>query len=142
MSELNQHARSSDLLDYSCKGVVTTMALVDDLAIYNTQKPFWVDIDPGWRLFVSDYIDLIRANAKRYNVSAEVAESYYQDTTGLIRHIDPSIDGRRAWMARLISGYKSDIDYVAPGIFYIPTEEYVSTLYNKYQSTRLDRVKA
>ncbi len=110
------------------------MTVLSYLQRYLTENPFYTDTDPRWRQFISDYILILKEKSTVYNVTAQMAEIYYQDIPGLLRHIGSNTDPRADWIVRLVNDLKSDLEFTGAITLYVPSTTVVANLYDVWRT--------
>ena len=108
------------------------MALID---IIQSGMSRFSDSDPNWRQFVLDHKGVILQNAEVVNIIGDVMHLVNYSIRNFLQQPqlrrDPGID----WIVRLINNLKSDIDFVDVRLLYVPQINYLTTLYQLYQTT-------
>jgi len=108
------------------------MAVLDILNTYNSDV--YLDIDPGWRGFISDHKSYLKSVSPRRLPSDELMTQLHQDLPRYLRHIGYARP--ISWIIAYINDLDSDIYFDHSMTIYVPTLAQIDLLYQSYITTR------
>jgi hypothetical protein len=102
--------------------------LTDNASQFNSQDIVWVT-------FVKDFKSLILANSVRHTILGDVLNIGQYNIFAYLRSLDPPQPPWLDWLTQEINGFTNDIEFKNITTIYIPSPSYISTLYQRYQTT-------
>lgn len=89
--------------------------------------------DPAWVQFVSDHLDYIASQSERFTIEAALINRYkYNLRLFLKENRQRNYD--IAWIVLLVNQIPSDLYFSEVCTIYIPTDQFMKSLYQKYQT--------
>jgi hypothetical protein len=92
--------------------------------------------NPGWYQFVSDHKNYIRENSSYMTISRDVFNEVRHNLKRFLRQNNYTL--KYTWVIEFINDHFTDMTFVADNVnyIYIPTNEFMSTLFVTYKSTQ------
>lgn len=109
------------------------MALQD---LLRTKLNEYADTDAGWRQFVLDHRDELKANADLNLPTPELMSIVAGNPERYLRTISPARPISVAWMLYLINDFHCPQEFVGQTVVYVPNLSYIDGLYQRYRTTQ------
>ena len=86
-----------------------------------------------WNQFVSDHLDEIAQNSTSYDIAPIVMYKYRYNLDYFLKdNLKRNQD--IGWIVRKLNDLPNDFAFDQPGIYVIPTDNYILKLYNEYKT--------